>query len=48
MLREQVETITYAVQLLCFLQDRIQGMVHAFPESLRRENFRWADLAQGT
>ena len=47
--REHVETIAYAVQMPCFLQDRIQGHgVRTFPESLRRENFRWADLVQGT
>jgi hypothetical protein len=35
--------------LLNFVQDRTRmHEVRGFPESLRRENFRWADLVQGT
>ncbi len=48
-LRQQVKTVTHAVELLDFLQDRnrMHG-IRGFLESLRRDNFRWADLAQGT
>jgi hypothetical protein len=47
--RQRVKTVTHVVELLNFVQDctRMHG-VRCFPESLRRENFRWADLVQGT
>ena len=47
--RQGVKTVTHVVELPNFLQDRIRmHCVHGFPKSLRRENFRWADLVQGT
>jgi hypothetical protein len=47
--RQRVKTVTHIVELLNFVQDRIRMHgVRGFLESLRRENFRWADLVQGT
>jgi len=47
--RQRVKTVTHVVELPNFVQDRIRMHgVHGFPENLRRENFRWADLVQGT
>jgi hypothetical protein len=49
LLCQRVETVTHVVELLNFVQDRIRMHgVPGFLESLRRGNFRWADLAQGT
>ena len=47
--RQRIKTVTHVIELLDFMQDRsrLHG-VHSFPESLRREEFRWADLVQGT
>jgi hypothetical protein len=43
--RQRVKTVTHVVELPNFVQDRIRMHgVHGFPENLRRENFRWADL----
>jgi len=47
--RQRVKTVTHVVELANFVQDRTRMHgVHSFPESLRRENFRWADLVQET
>jgi hypothetical protein len=47
--RQRVKTVTHVVELPNFVQDRIRMHgVHGFPESLRRKNFRWADLVQAT
>jgi hypothetical protein len=49
LLRQRVRTVTHVVELLNFVQDRIR--IHgsrSFPQNLRRENVRWADLVQGT
>jgi hypothetical protein len=49
LLCQQVKTVTHVVELLNFVQDRIRkAWGRGFLESLRRENFRWADLVQGT
>jgi hypothetical protein len=49
LIRESVKTVTHVVELLNFVQDRIRmHEVHRFPENLRREDFRWADLVQKT
>jgi hypothetical protein len=49
LLCQRVKTVTDVVELLSFVQDRIRMHGYAtFFESLRRENFRWADLVQGT
>ena len=49
LLRQKVKTVTHIVELLNFVQDRtVMHGVRGFPESVRRENFRWADLAQET
>ena len=49
LLCQRVKTVAHVVKLLNFVQDRIQMHgVRGFLESLRRENFRWADLVQGT
>jgi hypothetical protein len=46
--RQRVKTITYVVELMSFVQDRIRrhGAAPDFPECLRREHFRSADLVQ--
>ena len=47
--RQRVKTVTHAVELLNFVQDRIRmHRVHGFPENLRKDSFRWADLVQET
>ena len=39
LLRQRVETVTNAVELLSFVQDRIRMHgVRGFPENLKREN----------
>ena len=49
MFRQRVKTVTHVIELLNFVQDRARMHgVRCFPESLRRGNFRWADLVQGT
>jgi hypothetical protein len=46
--RQRVKTITHTVELLNFAQKRNRRHVHAtLSESLRRENFRGADLCSG-
>ena len=46
---KSIETVAHTVELLSFIQNRI-GMhgYAAFSEYLRRENFRWTALVQGT
>jgi hypothetical protein len=47
--RQRIQAITHVVELLGFLKKKI--WVHwntRLSKRLRRENFRWADLAQGT
>jgi hypothetical protein len=47
--RQRVKTVTHVIELLNFVQDRTRmHVVHGFLKSLRKENFRWADLVQGT
>ena len=47
--RERVETITDTVECCASCRIAFKGMeLRTFRESLRRENFRWADLVQGT
>jgi hypothetical protein len=47
--RQRAKTFTHAVELLNFVQDRIRmHRVHGFPENLRRDSFRRADLVQET
>jgi len=49
LLRQRVKTGAHVIELLNFVQDRIRRHgVRGFLESLRRDNFRWADLVQGT
>jgi hypothetical protein len=49
LLRQRIKTVTYVVELLNFVQDRTRMHgARGFPENLRRENFRWANLVQGT
>jgi len=49
LLCRRVKAITHVVKLLNFVQDRIRMHgVRGFLRSLRRENFGWADLVQGT
>jgi hypothetical protein len=49
LVRQRVKTVTHVVELLNFVQNRTRMHgVRGFPENLRRENFRWADLVQGT
>jgi len=46
---QRVKTVTHIVELLNFVQNRIRmHAIRGFQESLRRGNFRWADLVQGT
>jgi len=41
--------LTHVVELLKLrAESQSKTWVHSFPESLRRENFRWADLVQET
>lgn len=43
--RQRVKAVTHVVELSNFVQNRLRMHgVHGFPASLRRENFRWADL----
>ena len=47
--RQRVKTVTHVVELLNFVQDRTRMHgVRRFPENLRGEHFRWADLVQET
>ena len=47
--RERVESVAHAVELLSFVQDRIDMHGYAaFAECLGKENFRWTALVQRT
>jgi hypothetical protein len=47
LVRQRVETLTHVVELLSFMQDRTRRhRIRGFPENLRSENFRRADLVQ--
>lgn len=48
MFRQGVKTITHFIELLNFIQYRIRMNGVGLPEDLKRRNFRWADLVQGT
>jgi hypothetical protein len=49
LLRQRIKTVTHVVELLNFMQDsQWDSWAHSFPESLRSEHFRWADLVQET
>jgi hypothetical protein len=47
-LGQKIQAVTHAVELLNFVQDWMRRHGPRLSSSLRRENFRWADLAQGT
>ncbi len=45
--RQRVKTVTHAVELLNFMQDRIRMHGYAaFLRTLTREHFMWTDLVQ--
>jgi hypothetical protein len=47
--RQRVKTVAHVVELSRFVQDCIRRHgARGFLANLRRENFRWADLVQGT